>query len=86
MKESNEVRIWVAGDVFTTTFWGIPEVCIIKNIFDGDVYFIRLESIRNKETLKKDWCLAGLQLEYFKKINKTFLHHSDWYIEYRSKN
>ena len=74
---------WIVGDVFTTRFWGVCEVCLIRRIANGCVMFIRLESIRGRETIKKDYCGAELYVEEFLKIGKTFLHHSEWHFEYR---
>jgi len=73
---------WVIGDVFTTTFWGVCEVCIIRNISEKYIRFNRLESMRSFKTIKKDFCAAELEIELFLKINKTFIHHSEWYHEY----
>lgn len=74
---------WIIGDVFLTTFWGGSEVCIIRNFNYGSVYFVRFESIRDHKTCKKDYCKSGVQIELFNKINKTFLHHSQWHSEYK---
>lgn len=79
---SDSERTWIVGDVFITNFWSVPEVCLIKSIGNGEVSFIRLESIRNSKTLKKDFCSAGVEIELFLKIWKTFIHHSEWYAKY----
>jgi len=76
-------REWIRGDVFTTTFWGSPEVCIIQRISSEYTFFVRLESIRKFETIKKDYCGAGLENNLFKRIQKTFIHHSTWYSDYK---
>ena len=73
------------GDVFTTTFWGVPEVCIIMANDGSEIVFIRLESIRKRKGIKKDFCAAALPIDYFGKIQKTFIHHSQWYYEYKEE-
>lgn len=73
---------WIVGDVFTTRFWGTCEVCLIRRIANGYITFTRLESIRSRDTIKKDYCAAEMEVELFLKIEKTFLHHSKWHIEY----
>jgi hypothetical protein len=42
-----------------------------------------MESVRGYETFKKDYCGAGLSKEDFNRMNKTFLHHSEWHLEYK---
>lgn len=83
VKEDKPERLWAVGDVFTTTFWGEPEVCIIQLLRGGEVYFVRLESIRMVKTIKDDYCMGVLTQDYFHKIQKTFIHHSQWHSEYR---
>jgi hypothetical protein len=78
---SDNLHTWVVRDVFITRFWGEPEVCMISNISNGYVTFIRVESIREHKTLKKDFCGAQVEVELFLKINKDFIHHSRWYPE-----
>lgn len=83
MEDNSVGHIWEVGDVFTTTFWGDEEVCITNKFTEGYIYFIRLESIRNFKTVKKDICGACLDLDLFKRIKKKFLYKSQWYSEYR---
>jgi len=78
------IHKWVVGDVFITGFWGVKEVCIISNVDYSSVYFIRLESVRNRKKVAKDLCLAELDTKLFNRIDKTFLHHSEWYYEYEA--
>ena len=80
---SDGKHTWIVGDVFTTRFWGVSEVCLIRRIANGYIVFTRLESIRSRDTIKKDYCAAEMEVELFLKIGKTFLHHSEWHIEYR---
>jgi hypothetical protein len=77
-------RTWIQGDVFTTTFWGRPEVCLITNTEEGQIFFIRLESIRGLSTIKKDYCAARMEIKLFSKMQKTFIHHSEWHYQWRS--
>lgn len=80
----NEIsRKWVVGDVFVTNFWSTEEVCIIRIITDEHVQFNRLESIRGIKHVARDFCSATMELELFAKIKKRFIHHSDWYYEYK---
>lgn len=74
---------WIVGDVFITRFWGVAEVCLIRNISDKYIRFNRLEAIRDLKGIKKDYCGAEMEIELFLKINKTFLHHSEWHYEYK---
>lgn len=78
-----EGRVWEVGDVFSTKFWGESEVCIIISINKEYTFFFRCESIRSYETIKKDYCGASLEKYLFDRIQKTFIHHSQWYYEYR---
>ena len=73
---------WIVGDVFITRFWGVSEVCLIRSITDKYIRFNRLEAIRDLKGIVKDYCGAEMEIELFLKINKTFLHHSEWYLEY----
>ena len=75
---------WIVGDVFITRFWGVAEVCLIRSISDKYIRFNRLEAIRDRKGIKKDYCGAEMEIELFLKINKTFLHHSEWYHEYEA--
>lgn len=75
---------WIVGDVFITRFWGVAEVCLIRNISDKYIRFNRLEAIRDRKGIKKDYCGAEMEIELFLKINRTFLHHSEWYLEYEA--
>lgn len=84
-KEATDKRTWIVGDVFTTSFWGNYEVCLIRRINEGYILFVRLESIRDRNTVKKDYCAAEMEVELFLKINKTFLHHSEWHFEYETE-
>ena len=79
---SDNNHTWIVGDVFTTRFWGNCEVCLIRRISGGYISFVRLEAIRDRDTIKKDYCAAKMRVELFVKINKTFLHHSEWHIDY----
>lgn len=80
---SDNNHTWIVGDVFTTRFFGVSEVCLIRRITNGYIVFTRLEAIRGRDTIKKDYCAAEMEVELFLKIGKTFLHHSEWHIEYR---
>lgn len=75
---------WIVGDVFITRFWGVAEVCLIRSISDKYIRFNRLEAIRDRKGIKKDYCGAEMEIELFLKINRTFLHHSEWYLEYEA--
>ncbi len=83
MEKKLQDREWIIGDVFTTTFWGVTEVCIVRIINNDRVAFLRMEAVRDFETLKKDYCLAGMERNLFNRIKKTFLHHSTWHSEYK---
>lgn len=80
---NTEKIIWEVGDVFITTFWGNAEVCLIRKISEKYVWFVRLESIRDKETVKKDYWGASMLINLFDKVHKKFLHKSQWYYEYQ---
>lgn len=80
---SDNNHTWIVGDVFTTNFWSASEVCLIRRIANGYILFTRLESVRGSDTIKKDFCAAEMEVELFLKIGKTFLHHSEWHVEYR---
>lgn len=75
---------WIVGDVFITRFWGVAEVCLIRSISDKYIRFNRLEAIRDRKGIKKDYCGAEMEIELFLKINRMFLHHSEWYLEYEA--
>lgn len=75
---------WVVGDVFTTTFWGVLEVCLVRTISEKYIRFNRLEAIRERKGIKKDYCGAEMEIDLFLKINRTFMHHSEWYNEYKA--
>lgn len=62
------------NDVFTTSFWGDDEVCIVQEIRDGLVTIIRLEAIKEKRQ-----CRATFTEEEFNLLQKRFLHSSKWY-------
>lgn len=79
-------HVWTVGDIFLTRFWGSSEVCLIRSISKGNVYFIRLESIREKATVKKDYCSAEMEIDVFIKIQKEFIHHSEWYADYKTQH
>lgn len=74
---------WKVGDVFVTNFFSIDEVCIIRKFREGYVIFNRLESIRGLSKVEEDFCSAEIEIELFNKMKKTFIHHSEWYQEYK---
>lgn len=82
-KSIEQRKGWEIGDVFTTEFWGATEVCIVSKLTNKHIRFVRLESIRTYETLKKDYCAIEMEWQLFGLINKKFIHKSEWYLEYR---
>lgn len=83
-KTLDKNREWKIGDVFTTVLMGFPEVCIIQKVDQENIWFIRLESVRDYRTFKDDFLLGNLSHKLFEITNKTFIHHSEWYPEYRN--